>query len=74
MQDRRITTTLLAERLEVGKDAAKQILYGDLQKREILSRYMKASGFSESVYFCQTTEPGVPGDGKFHNHQLVNIK
>ena len=38
MQDRRITTRLLAERLGVGKEAARQILERDLQKRKICSR------------------------------------
>jgi hypothetical protein len=40
MQDRRITTTLLAERLGVGQETARQILEWDLQKREICSRFV----------------------------------
>jgi hypothetical protein len=39
-QDRRITTRLLAERLGVGKKAARQILERDFKKRKISSRFV----------------------------------
>lgn len=38
MQDRRITTRLHAERLGVGRAAARHILERDLRKRKIFSR------------------------------------
>jgi hypothetical protein len=38
MQDRRLTTRLLAERLGGGKEAARQILERDLQKSKICPR------------------------------------
>jgi hypothetical protein len=40
MQDRCITTRLLAECLGVGKEATRKILERDLQKRKICSRFV----------------------------------
>jgi hypothetical protein len=40
VQDRRITTGILAEHRGVGKEAARQILERHLQKTKICSRYV----------------------------------
>jgi hypothetical protein len=70
MQDRPITTRLLAERLGVSKEAAaRQILERDLQKRKICSRFVP---HCEAVYcfeidLCDPTSPLLArfGTGKF---------
>jgi hypothetical protein len=47
MQDRRLTTRLLADCLGVGKETARQILERDLQKRNICSWFVPHSSTAE---------------------------
>jgi len=58
-QDSRITTRLLAERLGVGKKAARQILERYLKKRKISSRFMSQSlrqyGGSKDLNFVEVS-------------------
>jgi hypothetical protein len=66
MQDRRITTRLLGERLGVGKEAARQILERDLQKRKICSRVvphaLTAEQRAHRVQCCLSFIEFVAGD------------
>jgi hypothetical protein len=44
MQDRRITTRLLAECLAVGKEAARKVMERDLERRKIGSKFVPHYG------------------------------